>query len=97
MGNVTDPASITLCVNGQKYTAEGLDWDSTAEDLLDGFKRLLVAAGYPATVLNDENGGYEYVRYDEEKDALKWTPGKFDDSDWYGKKHNDPLLDSPTC
>lgn len=99
MGNVTDPASITLCVNGRKYTAEGLDWDITAEDLLDNFKHLLVAAEYSLTVLNDEDGGYEYVRYDEEKenDALRWRPGKFDDSDWYGKKHNNPLLDSPTC
>ena len=100
MGNITDPASMTLCVNGKKYTAEGLDWDITAEDLLDNFKRLLVAAGYSPKVLNDEDGGYEYIRYDDEKnsEALKWTtPDKFNDADWYGKRHNNPLLNGPTC
>ena len=100
MANITDPVTITLTMHGVTHTVEGLDWDSSADDLIDAFKRLLVGAAFPPSILNDEDGGYEYVRYDENKDseALKWTnPDKFNDADWYGKKHNNPLLDSPTC
>lgn len=56
----TQPASITLCVNGQTYSADNINWDTNADELLEQFKRLMVAAGYPPTVLNDEEGFWEY-------------------------------------
>lgn len=57
---ITQPASITLCVNGQTFSAENIDWDASADELIEQFKRLTVAAGYPPTILNDEEGYWKY-------------------------------------
>ena len=52
----TQPIEIVLVNNGETYTAENLDWDLNGEELLAAFKRLMVAAGYPPSVLNNEEG-----------------------------------------
>ena len=103
MASITDPVTITLTMHGIKHTVEGLDWDSSADDLVDAFKRLLIGATFPPSILDDECGHYEYVddtKIEDDFQPMKVTEkdlNKFNDADWYGKKHNDPLLDGPTC
>lgn len=91
MSNVTEPITITLKMHGVTHTVEGLDWDCSAEDLVDAFKRLLIGATFPPTVLNDEWGHYEYVddtKINDDFQPMKVTEkdfNKFNDADWYGK------------
>lgn len=59
-----EPVKLTLEMHGIKHTMEGLDWDSSGEDLLDAFKRLLVGAGFSPSIMGDEFGRYEYVEYE---------------------------------
>ena len=56
----TQPASITLCVNGQTYSVDNINWDANANELLEQFQRLMVAAGYPPSILDDEEGSWVY-------------------------------------
>lgn len=61
---IPTPMKIVLQSGEQTYTVEGLPWDSGAEDLIYQFKELLVAAGYPASILNNEDGRWEWVQHD---------------------------------
>ena len=61
MDKVCNPVSIVLEMHGEKYSIEGMPWDSGADELLDAFKRLMVCATFSPTILNDECGHYEYV------------------------------------
>lgn len=58
------PMKIVLQSGEETYTVEGLPWDSGAEDLIKKFKELLVAAGYPASILSDEEGQWVWKQYD---------------------------------
>lgn len=55
------PAKIVLEMHGHTYSVDGLPWDADADELINAFKRLLVSATFPATILNDEYGHYEWV------------------------------------
>lgn len=51
---------ITLELHGEKYTVETNHWDYNADELLDMFKRLMVCATYPPSILSDEEGSWEW-------------------------------------
>ena len=51
---------ITLEIHGSKYTAETPFSDNNADELLDIFKRLMVQATYPPSILSDEEGDWEW-------------------------------------
>lgn len=51
---------ITLEIHGNKYTAETSFSDNNANELLDMFKRLMVQATYPPSILSDEEGSWEW-------------------------------------
>ena len=103
MAKITDPVKISLTMHGVTHTVDGMPWDSDAEELIDAFKRLLIGATFSPSILDDEYGHYEYIednKIDDGFQPMKVTEedfNKFNDSDWYGKKHDDPLLDGPTC
>lgn len=51
---------ITLEMHGEKYVYEDWSDDQNATDLLDAFKRLMVAATYPPSILSDDEGTWEW-------------------------------------
>lgn len=51
---------ITLESYGEKHTFESYQDDYNATELLDEFKHLMVAAGYPPSILSDEEGTWEW-------------------------------------
>ena len=51
---------ITLELHGEKFTVETNHWDYNADELLDMFKRLMVCATYPPSILSDEEGSWEW-------------------------------------
>ena len=63
---ITQPIEIVLVNNGETYTAENLNWDLSGEELLTAFKRLMVAAGYPPSILSDEYGEWKWVGNDND-------------------------------
>ena len=58
--SIYKPVKITLEMHGVSYTVEGLDWDSDGTTLKDAFNRLLVSAGFPASIMDNEEGSWEY-------------------------------------
>lgn len=59
---------ITLEIHGEKYVAETPHWDLNANELLDMFKRLMVCATYPPSILSDEEGSWEWH---EKRDTIE--------------------------
>ena len=56
------PVRIELELCGVTYRIENLPWDIDGDELLDEFKHLMVATGFPPTMLDDEDGHWEWVR-----------------------------------
>ena len=59
-----EPIKISLEMHGKKYTVEGLAWDSSAEDLIEMFTKLLVVAGFSPSVIIPKGGGKYVCDYD---------------------------------
>lgn len=51
---------ITLEMHGNKFSWEGSFDDLDSGELIDQFKRLMVAEGYPPSILNDEGGEWVF-------------------------------------
>ena len=49
-------------MGGVTYKIENLPWDIDGDELLDEFKHLMVAAGFSPTMLDDEEGHWEWIR-----------------------------------
>lgn len=60
-----EPAEITLRIHGQTYKVDNIDWDCSAEDLIEQFKGLMVAGGFTPTVLNSDYGRWEWQEYEK--------------------------------
>lgn len=58
---VYEPISIELRMHGVTHRVEGLDWDSDSDTLKQAFEALMVGAGFSASVLEEEDGHYEFV------------------------------------
>lgn len=95
MQKTIEPIKISLTMHGVTHTVDGLNWDSSAEDLVDAFKRLLVGATFPPTILDDEDGHYEYVHNEDSMKVTEKDWNKFNDADWYNRDRK-PLLGNPT-
>ena len=63
---VYEPVSIELKMHGLTHRVEGLSWDSPADELKEAFEYLLVAAGFSPSVIEVEDGHYEFIPDDEE-------------------------------
>lgn len=61
---IYEPVTISLTMHGRTYTAEGIDWDSTGEELLDEFKGLMVASGFAPSIMSNEDGSWEWHEND---------------------------------
>ena len=59
-----ESVAISLRIHGRTYTVEGLDWDINGKELLDEFKGLMVASGFPPSIMNNENGYWEWHEND---------------------------------
>lgn len=59
------PVRIELELGGVIYRVENLPWDIDGDELLDEFKHLMVAAGFPPTMLDDEEGHWEWIRHEK--------------------------------
>lgn len=59
------PVRIELEMGGVTYKVENLPWDIDGDELLDEFKRLTVAAGFSPTMLDDEEGHWEWIRHEK--------------------------------
>lgn len=57
---------ITLEMYNYKHSYESEHEDFTATELKEAFERLLVCAGYPPSVINLEDGKYEFVGENEQ-------------------------------
>ena len=59
---------ITLEMYGNKYSVETADSDMMGNDLIELFSRLLVAVGFPPSIIRlpEDEGRYEYVGENEE-------------------------------
>lgn len=55
-----EPTSIILKHGGLVCTIENLPWDINSGELLENFQRLMVAAGFPPTVLDTEGGYWDW-------------------------------------
>lgn len=58
MDNVKYKTKIILEYQGERHTLEMPLQDYTADDLKSAFTHLLVAATFPPSVLDDEDGGH---------------------------------------
>lgn len=61
--NTYEPVELSLKMHGISYTIKGLDWDCNGEELLENFKRLMVAAGFAPSVMGDDLGTWIYQEY----------------------------------
>lgn len=59
------PTRIELEMYGHKFIADNLPEGMDGSELLDYFKRLMVLAGYPPYVLDNEEGHWKWVSKDE--------------------------------
>ena len=59
---MVEPVKIELQMDGVTYKIENLSWDIGGEELLEKFKQLMVAAGFPPSILDNEDGCWEWVR-----------------------------------
>ena len=59
---------VTLEIHGEKYVAELRHTDQNANELLDVFKRLMVVATFPPSILSDDEGRWEWV---ENRDTIE--------------------------
>ena len=62
-----EPTEIILKTHGQTYKVDNIDWDSSAEDLLEEFRGLMVASGFPPSILSNEYGRWEWHEYEEQE------------------------------
>ena len=70
-----DPVEITLTHHGRTYKAVGLNWDCTANEMIEVFTRLMVVDGFSPNVIIPADGGRFKVEYLENQLGL-----------WYNKK-----------
>ena len=61
---IMQPGKIVLEQHGQTYSVDNIDWDADAGELLEEFKGLMVAAGFPPSVMNTEDGRWVWEEYD---------------------------------
>ena len=57
---------ITLEMHNYKHSYESEYEDFNAMELKEAFERLMVCAGYPPSVINLEDGKYEFVGENEQ-------------------------------
>lgn len=58
--------NITLEINGVAHSVQGLSDGSSAVELIDAFKRLLIGATFSPSILDDGYGHYEYIENGKE-------------------------------
>lgn len=61
---IYEPIKIVFTHHGQTYTVENIDWDADADEVLEEFKGLMIASGFPPTILNDDYGRWEWHEED---------------------------------